>query len=333
MSRTCLGCGAVLQSEDEKKNGYIDKEKINDGKYCRRCFKIIHYNEKVETKLDNINEYIIDEINKNNAYVYFMIDILNINKETMDMYHRIKKNKSLIISKLDIIPKSIKKGKIIEWLSNTYNVLEPVLFQSSKKNLNTRSIINNLINNNIKKCYIVGYTNSGKSSLINKICDVEDIKHQELTTCLIPNTTVDFIKIKIKDNLTIYDSPGFTLNNPIYKENDFDLIERINPREELKAITYQVKDISYINLHDLILINSNINNSLTFYLSNKINLDRVFKIKDNFKDMERIEIKIPEDSDLVIKSVGFINVKKECILTIYSDNKNLFEVRKSIFNQ
>lgn len=332
MSKKCLGCGAVLQSTYPNEKGYIIEEKAETSKYCQRCFKIIHYNEKTATSLPNINEYILKEVNDKAKYVYFMIDILNINTETINMYHKISKPKTLIISKLDIIPKSIKQSRIKEWLKETYEINDEVLFQSSKKNLNTRTITNSLEAQNINSCYIVGYTNSGKSSLINKICEINDIKDQELTTCLIPNTTIDFIKIRINDNLTIIDSPGFTLQNPIYKENDFDLIEAINPRKVLSPITYQVKDITYINIHNLIALNSNINNSLTLYLSNVLNIDRIFKLKETFTSKEKIVLEIPENSDLVIKSVGFINIKKSCKLSIYTDNSNLFEIRKSIFN-
>ncbi len=331
MSKICKGCGAVLQSNHEDEIGYIAKDKLAVASYCQRCFKIIHYNEKKVTILPEINKYILEEINKNSKFVYFMIDILNINNETIGMYKKIKGDKSLIISKLDVIPKGIKKEKIKEWLNTVYGVKEEIFFQSSKKNLCTRSIINYLNEKNIKSCYIVGYTNSGKSSLINKICELSDVKGQELTTCLIPNTTIDFVQIKINDKLTIIDSPGFTLENPIYKEDDFDLIEEINPRCELKPITYQVKENTYINIRDLMAINAGNKNSLTLYISNALKVDRVFKIKENMSSKDFIKIKVPDNSDLVIKSVGYINIKKKCELTIYSDNKEIFEVRKSMF--
>lgn len=332
MTKKCLGCGAILQSNNPNEKGYIIEEKLNNAKYCQRCFKIIHYNEKVATSLPGINEYIMKEINTKAEYVYFMVDILNINQETISTYHKITKPKSLIISKLDIIPKSIKSQKIKTWLSKVYNINDEILFQSSKKNLNNKSILTNLENKNIHSCYIVGYTNSGKSSLINKLCEITDTKNQELTTCLIPNTTIDFISLKITDNITIIDSPGFTLTNPIYKDNDFALIESINPRKVLAPLTYQVKETTYLNINNLLAINSNITNSLTLYISNTIPVNRTFNLKEPLKSKSILTLNIPSNSDLVIKSVGFINIKKECRLQIYTDNKDLFEIRPSLFN-
>ena len=44
MSR-CIGCGAILQSLDETKPGYIPPSADAESKaYCKRCFQIRHHN-------------------------------------------------------------------------------------------------------------------------------------------------------------------------------------------------------------------------------------------------------------------------------------------------
>lgn len=331
MNKKCIGCGSILQTTNPKQKGYIKEEKLNNSLYCERCFKIIHYNEKIVTELENINEYIITEVNKKAKYVYFLIDLLNINEETINTYKEIKVPKTLIISKLDIIPKSIKESKIINFLKEVYGVKEEILFQSTKKNINTKKITSYLENNNLKEAHILGYTNAGKSTLINKLSNLNNIEDKQITTSLIPNTTIDFIKIRLSDNLTIIDSPGFTLNNTIYKENEFDLIKKVNPKSFLKPTTYQLKDIASIIIEDKIRISSSISNNFTFYISNDISIERVFAKNTNLLDKDKITIEIPSNSDLIIKSLGFINIKKACTLTIYSENKELFEVRNSIF--
>ena len=328
MSKNCIGCGTELQTQNPEEKGYIREDKYKDSKYCERCFKIIHYNEKVVTELKNINGYILSEINKKAKYVYFLVDLLNVTKETMSTFKNIKVPKTLIISKLDIIPKSIKNNLIINWLKEEYQIKEEVLFQSSKKNLNTKSILNKLSNQNIKEVYIVGYTNAGKSTLINKLTNADN--NNKITTSSIPNTTIDFIKIKEND-ISIIDSPGFTNYNTFYNQDEFDLIKRVMPRTTLKPRTYQVKPISSILIEDKTRLMSSVNNSFTFYISNDINIERVFDNNKILTDKEYITLDIPENSDLVIKSLGFINIKKACTLKIYTDKKELFEIRKSMF--
>ena len=328
MSKKCIGCGSILQSTNKEEKGYIREDKLKDSSYCERCFKIIHYNERIVTNLENINDYILKEVNKKAKYVYFLVDLLNINTETMNTFKDITVPKTLIISKLDIIPKSIKENKITNWIKEQYRIKEEILFQSSKKNINTKALLNKLESKNINEVYVLGYTNAGKSTLINNLTNATN--ENKITTSSIPNTTIDFIKIKL-DNISIIDSPGFTNKTTIYNPEEFDLIKRVMPRTFLKPSTYQVKPISSILIEDKIRLQSSINNSLTFYISNAINVDRVFDNNTNLLEKETITLDIPENSDLVIKSLGFINIKKSCRITIHTDKKELFEIRKSMF--
>ncbi len=331
MNKKCLGCGSILQNTNPDKIGYTPKDNLEAVKYCERCFKINNYNEKFITKLDNINEYIINTVNKKAKYVYFMLDFLNISNETLTTFKRLKCPKALIISKLDIIPKSINKEKLTNYLKSNYNINDKIYFQSTKKNLNTKALIHNLEELKINECYILGYANSGKSNLINKINAMYNEETTKVTTSSIPNTTIDFIELKITEKLKLYDSPGFILNNVIYNSDEYNLIERINPKKYLKPITYQTKDITSIIIEDKLRIDANSNNSFTFYISNELNTKRIFNNNQELTNLNKIELNIPDNSDLVIKSLGFINIKKACHLTIYTINDNLFEIRDSIF--
>ncbi|EEL0961949.1 ribosome biogenesis GTPase YqeH, partial [Listeria monocytogenes] len=42
----CIGCGAVIQTEDPDKIGYAPKSSLNNEQViCKRCFRLKHYNE------------------------------------------------------------------------------------------------------------------------------------------------------------------------------------------------------------------------------------------------------------------------------------------------
>lgn len=330
-NKKCSGCGVELQSENSKEKGYIKPEIIKNAKYCERCFKITHYNEKLIVPLKNINEHVINEVNKNKKYVFFLIDLLNINNETINTFKKIKANKTLVVSKLDNIPKSIKQTTVNSWLKSVYKIEENIIFISSKKSLNIEQIYNILAKENQNQAYILGFTNAGKSTLINKLCLDNNITDNIITTSLIPNTTLDFIKIKLNDQLTIIDSPGFTMQDNLYKDNEFELIERINPKCFLKPVTYQTKNNTSLTIENKIKIIPGNLNSLTFYMSNQIKIIKNFE-KDIFlNDKAFSTYKIEENSDLVIKGIGFINIKKACTLKVYSEYQNLIEIRKSMF--
>jgi len=331
MNKKCIGCGSILQSTDKNKIGYVPDFKENEAKYCERCFKITHYNEKLILPLENINNYIIEEVNNNSEYIFFMIDLLNINSETINTFKMLKSPKTLIISKLDIIPKSIKEDLIANWIKETYDLKEDIKFLSTKKNINTRLILKTLEENKINTAHILGYTNAGKSTLINKICEQNSIEGKTITTSILPNTTVDFINIPINENITIIDSPGFTQENTLYDNNEFLLMKNILPKNTIKPITEQTKENTSLIIEEKIRINANSKNSLTFYMSNSIKIDKVFEKNKNLTDINSKEYKLEGNTDIVIKGLGFINVKKACTATIYTTNDNLIEIRKSMF--
>jgi len=328
MSKKCIGCGATLQYEDTNKLGYVNEDVYEKSTYCQRCFKIIHYNEKVYTKLDNINKKITTKLSKFDGLVYFMVDFLNINEETMGVFNSIKNFKCLLISKLDILPKSFNEKKIIKFIKNTYNVKDDIFFVSAKKNINTKMILRYATNNGFKKVCFTGYTNAGKSTLINKILEYYGVK-SNITTSLNPNTTVDFIEIKL-DDFTLVDSPGFALKKDIYEKDDFVLIRKINSKKMIKPITYQSKDSSSIFIEYLYRIIPSVKNSLTFYMSNDLNIFRLFD-SDKMLDLDYKDISIDDNTDLVIKGLGFVNIKKKCNIRVYSKYLDLIEVRKAMF--
>lgn len=325
MSKKCIGCGVELQYTNKDKKGYIPKEKYEDSSYCLRCFRLKNYNEYQHVDLGNINDIILNKVNSSKGLVFFLIDFLNINEETLNTFKLINNNKILVISKSDIIPMSIKDNKIINYIKNNYNIKEDIILSSSRKNINTKNIINIAKEYNVKNVYILGYTNSGKSTLINNILN-NYRKDMIVTTSSIPNTTIDFLNIEI-EGINIIDSPGFILSKTLYEEDNYELIRRVNPKKYIKPITYQVKDNNYINIENRIIFNSNINNSFTLYISNNLNIEKIY----NISNIKKNEIDLKDNSDIVIKGIGFINIKKACKLSIYGDYIDLIEVRDSIF--
>lgn len=322
----CLGCGIKLQYTNPQEVGYTPKKEAT---YCERCFRLKNYNEYKEVDLQNINNKILDKINSEQELTIFLIDLLNINTETIGTFHKIKAPKILIISKKDIIPNSIKEEHITSFISKTYKVENDIYYLSSRKKYNIERIVNIIKETKNKKAYIVGYTNSGKSTFINAI--TSKINGESLiTTSSIPNTTLDFININIED-IKIIDTPGFILERNLFAQKDYELIKRINPKSYIKPLTYQTKENTGILLENKFYFKPNNINSLTFYISNNLIIEKVFVNK--LEDQEHITISIPDNSDLVIKGLGFVNIKKACELAINTAYKDLIEVRNSLFNK
>lgn len=311
MTKTCEGCGSKLQTKDPSKVGYTPKE---NAKLCERCFKLKNYNQKVVVELKYNNDEIIGIINEKADAIFFVTDFLNLSKRIIDTFNRLKKKKYLIINKSDYIPKSINKEKYINWVKDTYKVDSEIILLSAEKGYNINHL-NNLISS-YKNSYICGYTNSGKSTIISALLELNG-KKNSIISSLMPNTTLDVIKVNLSEKIWAYDTPGFIC------ESTFD--DNSYPKKFIKPITIQLKINEVVKLNDMIYIkNLGENNSFTFYVSDKLTVKKEFKKEIIFTK----QIEVTDNCDLVINSYGFVNIKKSCDILITDFD---YEVRESMF--
>ena len=315
MTKRCIGCGAVLQNTDKTKNGYTPKL---ENKYCMRCFRLTNYNDLTETITEKDNEKIIATINKNSYYSFFLIDATNITKEAVNIYQSIKTRKSLLLTKIDLLPNNISVNNYINKFKNIYNIKEEVYPLSSVKKVNTSKILKIMDELNLNKAYILGCTNAGKSTLINAM-----LNKATITTSRIPNTTLDFINMYIDDKV-LTDTPGFvTTTTPFITDKKY--YKKIDYKEKIKPITYQTKEETNVVLENIYRLSNFGINSVTTYFNNNI------EIKRDFKDNEtNFSVNVMANTDIVIKDLGFINVKKACDVKISNNLEDLVEFRPSL---
>lgn len=295
----CVGCGIKLQEKDKNELGYTPN--LNN-ELCERCFKLKNYNILTNKGINIDNDKLINKINELNTCVLFLVDFINLDSEVIDAYKKIKSKKILIITKADIIPKNIKYQKLIQNIKNIYDIKEDLILTSSKTKLNIKTITKICLEE--KNICLAGFTNAGKSSLINALVG------SDITVSKKSNTTQDFIKLNV-DGISIYDAPGFMSN--INRENI--------PRSIIRPITYQFPSKHYLLIQD-IKLNILEDSNFTIYVGNEANIIRR-------KENENVECKIivPKNSDVIIKGFCFINFKNTCMISL---NTKDYEIRPSI---
>ncbi len=324
MNNICQGCGSKFQSSNQSGIGYIPKEKLKESKYCERCFKIIHYGESLVVLTPQEIDNIIETVNNDQKHVLFILDILSLNQDIIDVYHRINYPKTLIINKYDLLKHLIKPNKIKEFLFSYYKVNDNILFISSINNHNVKEIIYYLEKYKINEAYLAGFINAGKSTILNTILGAYNQNIMSLTTSYIPHTTMNFINLKINENLTLIDSPGFSY--PTYLSENLELLKKIDVKKKIRAVSYQMKTNESLIIEDLLNITFINNSNIIIYLSNKFKMKKGFKIKKY-----NLKLTIPADSDLVIKGVGFINFKNDTEIEVDLEDDSLIEIRPTIF--
>ena len=337
MNKKCIGCGAILQSDAKNEIGYIKNEKLDTAKYCERCFKLINYGEFKQINKSN-EEYIniYKNIGKTNDLVLFLVDIFNINK-SIDMINKHINNKIiLVITKYDIIPKNMKEEKIIDkikkYISNN-NVIDVVVV-SSKTGYNINLLYDKIIvNKNTNNVYICGNTNSGKSTLINKFIKKYSEEDLTITTSILPSTTININEIKVNQQLTLIDTPGFLEEDNISNYITPKELKKVMPNSEIKPITYQLQEGMTLLIDNLLRIEyvKGDKNSFTFYISNDIIINRINTItNERGKNLKLTKIKVNSNEDVIVNGLCFIKVKNDAIINIYTIDGIGIYTRKSL---
>ena len=319
MIKKCIGCGAELTTE-EGKLGYTKNIESN---LCMRCFNIKNYNkyEKVDC-LEEVNT-IIKEVKSTNDIIIFVVDVFNLNNKIKEIIEYLN-NVILCITKYDLV--DIEENKILNYLN--INTLGTIVI-SSKNNYNLDNLMK-LIEKNKKSnnVYLVGYTNAGKSTLINKIIKNYSNNNYELTTSMLPSTTLNFVKVNVNENLTLIDTPGIIVSN-IIDYLDEEKIKKIIPKKKIKPQIYQIKTEQTIMIDDFLAIKIKPYNTIVFYGSDNLKYTRYYKdIETNLKIKK---IKVLDNSELIINGYGIIKIKKQTEVQLYLPNNIDIEIRKALF--
>ena len=316
MNKVCFGCGSILQSDNELNPGYIPENKLESANYCKRCFRLTHYGEISTNELEKSTKSILDNVNKDSSFKIYIVDFLNINNNTMNIFNKIKGNKLLLISKVDLLGNSISVDRVVENIKNIYDIKCDIRTISTIKEYGVNSLVKYLNNKRINKCYLLGPTNSGKSTLINKLMEIYNPKLNKLTISNKRNTTLEFIRIKLNDDLTLIDSPGFLISDYGIKSKYKNII---------KPITFNMKDNETLFIDKFYMKFDNAT-SITIYVNEVVNA------KKYYKDIDfDYEVNVEDNTDICINGFGIINIKKSNNISIVGLDKELISIRKSIF--
>ncbi len=330
MNKKCVGCGLKLQKEDDKKEGYIKPENVEKSLLCERCFRIQNYNEyKMVEKTNKDFSKIFKKIDKSKDLVLLVVDLLNIGEiEKLGEY--IHNDVILVLTKRDLVPKRIYEEKLLHYFDSlSLNIIDKIII-SSKNNYHLDELMELVLERKkSKKVYVVGITNAGKSTLINKIIYNYSALENKITTSILPSTTLDTIEVPISEDLVLIDTPGLLVEGSVVDKVDAETLRRIVPKTELKPTIYQVKSDQIFLIDNLVRLEVEENNNIVFYLSNNLPIMRYYKDNEKLKDLKKHTFDVGESEDIVIEGLGFIKVMKEATITLYTIEGVSVYTRKS----
>lgn len=251
-TRYCAGCGAPIQAEDPQRSGYVPEKALKrEHVICMRCYRIRHYNEVRETELTP-DDYraILEQIAAADALVVQVIDIFDLEGSWVRGMPRYIGNNPLLLvaNKVDLLPDSTNWGRLEDWLRRSLKEwgIKPadVVLCSVMKNVNVDTVVEKMEQyRDGRDVYVVGATNVGKSSLINRLLqDYGDGEGDEITTSFYPGTTLNTIRIPLDDNREIVDTPGIVNADRLSEVVPPEDLRVIVPKTRLNPKVYQLND-------------------------------------------------------------------------------------------
>ena len=331
--KRCEGCGVVLQDQNVLQDGYTTNLENN---ICQRCFRMKNYGEyQVVTKSNDEYLEILKDVGKTKDLVLYITDLLNLEKNISEIRSIIPNKMILVLNKIDVLPKSVKEEKLKKYLANNDVNFEEIIVVSTAKNYNIDYLLKRIkYFQTSRNVYVVGHTNAGKSSLINKLIKNYSDSTQELTMSPLPSTTLNTVTIKINDYLTLIDTPGLVDVGSILNHVNPEMVKKISAKKEIKPRTYQLRKNQSIIIEDFIRIDyvEGEKNSFTLFISNDLKVRRLLNLFNNneLKDKNKITYDVKYDEDLVISGLGFVKIVDKGVVDIYIDKNVDTYTRKSL---
>jgi ribosome biogenesis GTPase YqeH len=324
MINKCTGCGVELQDKNKDTIGYT--ENTETSLLCQRCFRIKHYSDYKTVSIDS-NKYIdiLKSINTTNDLVLYIVDLMNM-PEDINMIKKYLNNRMiLVLNKRDLLPLSTNDNKLIEYFKNKYL---DIIVVSAEKNYNIDLLLEKIKEYQTSKyVYIVGTTNAGKSTLINKLIYNYSDKTSDITTSPMSSTTLDLLEIKLDNNITLVDTPGLIEKGNIVDSINPKLLKKIVPKKEIKPIVYQIYEGQSLVIDNIMRIDyiKGNKNSFIVYMSNSLNIKKVLTSSLNINNLSKKELTV-NNEDIVISGLGWIKIIEEAKVNIFIlDNVKIFK--------
>ncbi|MBO6280011.1 MAG: hypothetical protein J6M95_00315 [Bacilli bacterium] len=243
----CHNCGAILQSDDKKKSGFISKSIVENGvpkiPYCNSCYeKMLALNaSSLEHDTDKDIIKILSDAVATDALVVWMVDLFSFNGTlNPDVVKKIKKLNVVVIgSKRDLFSSGVSDSMLIRYLDERFSEvgINPVsikLIGSEDKVDVEPLLIEFKEKRRARDVYLIGEVNSGKTTLINKFLKnyINKTKWQ-IKTELYPGTKSNVLEIPLSNSSFLYELPDLSNSTSVLSKVEKDVAKLVTPKKEI----------------------------------------------------------------------------------------------------
>ncbi|MDQ0416206.1 ribosome biogenesis GTPase YqeH [Croceifilum oryzae] len=334
----CEGCGVRIQTEDESRPGYAPSSALKrEHIVCKRCYRIRHYNDIAPVDQDpDVYLQKLQEIAHTDSLVVLVVDIFDLAGSWIQGIHRHIGNNPLLLlaNKIDLFPKSVKWGRLKDWVRATAKELgvDPIeiALTSAAKGEYFRQTVEAIEHHRKgRDVYIIGVTNVGKSTFVNRLLKEFGEEEEYITTSPYPGTTLDSIYIPLEDGKAIIDTPGIVRKDRMSEWVTPKELQIVMPQSGIKPKVFQLNEQQTLFFGGLVRFDflEGEKQSFVTYLSNRLyihrtKLEKADEIQTKHRGSiltppedpaqlpkwrkHRIQLNGKEKQDIVIAGLGWI---------------------------
>jgi hypothetical protein len=249
--RRCYSCGVVLQSKDHDKDGYVEKELLQDLSkgvlFCQKCFHSEKYNlSPREASLDHEFFTLIADAQATDALIVYVINLFSFEAGFIRALNHWLSGLDILVlaNKRDIIPQDVSDEALKEYVAHRLRVeklkVSDVKLVSASENYNIRDVIDTIKDLRKRRdVYIIGQKYSGKTTLMEAFLkEYKNVSRTNIITQNYPGTNLKVMQIPIDQSTYFYDTPGLGNDNCILEKVEKQVLKSIVPIKRIEKRLY-----------------------------------------------------------------------------------------------
>ena len=343
--RRCYNCGAVLQSDDPTKEGYVKKETLENGSqnflFCEKCFELERHRPlSNEPTVDPEFLTMLRKAKEKDALIVYVINLFSFEASFAKAINEIVQGMNILVvgNKFDLLPEGSRIEETQEYVAHRFRASglsiqkDNVIVTNAFDDETAFQIITRIYElKNGNDVYVIGSKLAGKTTLISSFLRVyNNLSQGNIVTETYPGTSLRMMKIPLNKRSAMYDTPGISVANSILYDLDKPTLRQIYLTEPVKGreVTFVPGQAIYFGGLAFIEFIDGKKTSITCYYHENVQLRKVSakKAEEKFvqliarkslkpalsriksiKDMDVFEIKVTESNlrDIGIEGLGW----------------------------
>jgi hypothetical protein len=243
--RRCYGCGAVLQSDNKRSDGYIESKMLEETPldkpiFCDRCYQDSKYNlEPSQASVSPSFLTMLQDAKASDAFIVYVIDLYSFECSFVkDVVEALQRLKILVLgNKRDLLPPEAKDADLKEYVAHRFRAsglaitADDVVLVSLTSTTDMTKIVKEISERRRRHdVYIIGAAGSGKSLFLNSVLrQYKNVSPRNITTSEYPGTSLSVIQIPFDASSSVFDTPGTGVQNSFIGLPDETLVKAVTP--------------------------------------------------------------------------------------------------------